>query len=392
MTSLLTRFARGVPQRLFAAVVAIVLLLAVCSSVANAAGTDCADAGLCIENARFSATLTDFRSVRGSSNNRPLSATIRFRNRSDQPLILGYVDGSASVLDDQGNPYRMQSARVGLRGLGVITRQQFDPKFRLAPGEIADAKIDVNAFIGGIVGTVYDFEFAVREIESVPGNQFRLGRETLIRYAGLRSGLPGRNVTPVAVPAATGAGNGAAPPPGIDPCQGIAQCVANGPLMARVERLQAEAVQGNNQGVIVRIAFRNLADVPMILNYKQSTGSMLDEHGQRYIVDSRRATDVQGMPVSTPSRASSQFTLAPGQSRSATFRYTRFVGRTPVGSSYAPELAVEQYELLPSNQLRLVREYALAFAPQRAGSGGATTPQDLGDALKQLRDQLKNRN
>lgn len=347
-----------------------------------AAGKECADESVCMENTRFSATLTDFRAVRGTSNNRPLSATVRFRNKSDQPLILGYVDGSANVLDDQGNRYRMQNTRTGLRGLGVITRQQFDSKFELSPGESADAKIDVSAFISGIVGTVYEFEFAVREIESVPGNQFKFGRETVIRYVGLGSGLQGRAIAASSDSSGSVAG---------DPCQGTAQCVTNGPLMARVERVQAEAVQGNNQGIVVRIAFRNLSDAPMILNYKQKTGAMLDEYGQRYTVDWRRTTDVQGMPVSTRDRASSQFTLAPGQSRSASFRYTRFVGRTALGTSFAPELAVEHYELLPSNQLRLLREYVLAFAPQRAGTGAAATPQDLGEALKNLRDQLRKR-
>ncbi|HSM23038.1 MAG TPA: hypothetical protein VK876_12615 [Rubrivivax sp.] len=350
--------------------------------------------GTCQETPRFSATLTDFRVLQTGNANRPLSATLRLRNKTAEPLTLVYVDGSAAALDDQGQRYTMQNTRSGLRGLGVATRREFDPRFTLAPGEAADVRLEVSAFIRGVYGTVFDFDFAVREVESLPGGQHRLGRETVLRFAALRDGSGQGAAAAVAPRATAAAGDPAttvgAPAVSAEACRGQPNCVVNGPLAAQVERLQPEAVKGNNQGIVVTVSFRNLSAAPMILNYKQSTGTLLDNHGQRYTVDSRRASDVQGMPVSTRAKASSQFTLAPGESRQAQFRYTRFVGKTPVGTAFSPALAVEQYELLPSNQLRLVREYALDFGAVSgiAGASGASA-QDLQRALQSLGDLFK---
>lgn len=326
-----------------------------------AVAQDCRGSEPCIENPRFSATLSDFRVLQTGTKNRPLAATLRLRNKTGAPLTLVYVSGSAVALDDQGTRYTMPNTRTGLRGLGAATRQSFDPRFTLAPGEAGDARIEVTAFVKGIHGTRFDLELALREVEPLPGGQQRLGRETLLRYTGLRDGVA------AARPAAAAANGGAAPG---DACQGRPGCVVNGALAAHVERLAPEAVKGNNQGIVVGVVFHNRSAEPMILNYKQDTGVMLDELGQRYTVDSRRRSDVQGIPVSTRERASSQFTLAPGESRRAQFRYTRFVGKTRIGTRFTPSLAVEQYELLPSNQLRLQREYALDFGAQGAAGGG----------------------
>ena len=94
---------------------------------------------------------------------------------------------------------------------------------------------------------------------------------------------------------------------------------------------------------------------------------------------------VRGMPVATRQSASSQFTLAPGEARQAAFDFRRFTGRVPAGQRLRPSLAVEQYELLPSGQLQLQREYALSFG--EVGAGVALGPP--GDALKRLGEVLR---
>jgi hypothetical protein len=377
-----------------AACLAAVVLGAGSALPAAAQTTGCDNAPHCRETTRFTATLSDFRVLRGAGNNRPLRATLRFHNRGSRPLVLTYVDGSASAVDDQGHRYQMQNSSRALRGLGVATRRAFDPRFTLAPGESADSTVEVSAFIKGIYGTRFDLSLSVREVEPLPGQQARLGRETVLRYTGLSDGSgdrPGGS----GGPADAGGGTSAvAQPPASPPtlsgadtdtaCHGQTPCVVNGPLAAHVQGLQVEAPRNNAQGVIVTVAFRNISAAPMVLNYKQSSGTMLDEHGQQYRVDWRYDDAVQGMPVSTRSRASSQFTLAPGETRSARFRYTRYIGKTPLGSTFSPALAVEQYELLPSNQLRLVREYALDFGA--VAGGGAT---DLRRALKGLGELFK---
>jgi hypothetical protein len=159
-------------------------------------------------------------------------------------------------------------------------------------------------------------------------------------------------------------------------------------VLAKLVGVQSAAPAGNNHLVTVRIAFQNIGPAPLILNYKESTGDMLDERGEKYIVDSRYRESVQGIPVSTRTRASSQFTLQPGESRTAAFIYRRFVGNVPAGTVFSPSLAVEQYELQASNQLKLEREYALSFGEVRGGAG----LQNLNDAVKGLRELFKIKN
>lgn len=362
-------------------VLSFVLMLPGFVSFQAHAATLCQERSTCMETQRFAANLVDFRTIKTNNAYRLANTTIRFTNKTEQVLILGYVDGSARVIDDQGNRYQIQSNRTDLKGLGVVTRNQFDPTFTLGPGESAEAVITTRWFSrSAIIGTVFDFDAAIREIEKTPGGH-KLGREHVIRFSGLRDGMRG---APVAVNVASASGDVASGAADGDACGGNPACKVSGPVVATLTRLQPEAVQGNNQGIVVSVNFRNTSNAPMILNYKVDTGTLLDEHGQRYTVDSRRKTDVQGIPVATRNSASSQFQLAPGEARSANFRYTRFVGKTPVGNTFSADLAVEQYELLPSNQLKLVREHAFNFPAQRAGGA-----QDIGRALKELGNLFK---
>ncbi|MCP5285745.1 MAG: hypothetical protein H6933_12680 [Burkholderiaceae bacterium] len=387
---------------------ATVLLLGAGTALASApaiAQGMCPGELLCRQVPGFTATVTEFRVSPNTQGNRPVNLAVRFTNRGSKPLVLGYVDGTATAYDDRGNAYKLQNSRK-LTGIGRIERNRFDPKFTLAPGESADARMELNFFVNRnvIVGTAFDLELSVREIDPLPGQQYRLGREHALSWPGLRHGSGGQAPALAApavagtapVPADTGAPAAARPPAAAvgDACGGAPYCMVNGPVLARVVGMAPAAPKGNNQEVTVRIAFQNLGDVPMILNYKQGTGIMLDEKGERYIVDSRYRESVQGMPVSTRERASSQFTLAAGESRTAAFIFRRYVGRVPPGTVFAPQLAVEQYQLLPSNQLQLVREYALGFGEVPGGGalgGAAADLQQLGNAINALGELFKKR-
>jgi hypothetical protein len=353
----------------------------------------CPGEPLCRQTSSFTATVTEFRVSPNTLGNRPIQVAVRFTNRTERPLILGYVDRSAAAFDDRGNKYELQNS-AKLTGIGRIERQRFDPKFTLGPGESADARMELNFFVNRnvIVGTGFDLEMSVREIEPLPGNQYRLGREHALSWQHLSNGARGRAPAQAAAaaPPAQEAARIAAPAPPApagDPCAGVAHCTASGPVLAKIVGA-TPSTKGNNHHVTMRIAFQNLGSTPLILTYKYNTGHAIDEHGQRYDVDSRDRTSVQGIPVSTRDRASSQFTLAPGESRTASFDFRRFTGKVPAGTVLSPSIAVEQYELLPSNQLKLQREYALGFGEVRGGAD----PRQLGNALKDLGKLLRGKN
>ncbi|MFN3304780.1 MAG: hypothetical protein ACK44A_13815 [Roseateles sp.] len=353
--------------------------LALTASFAATAQGMCPGEPLCRQTASFTATVTDFRVSPATQGNRPVDVTLRFTNLTSQPLILGQVAGTAAAYDDRGHRYTLQNPRL-LTGMGLVERNRFDPKFTLGPGESADARMTLNFYAKSVVvGTRFDLEMSVREIEPLPGQQYRLGREHALSWQSL-----GQSATAASTPAGPVAALPQALPAG-DACQGQAHCAASGPVLARLVGA-TPSTRGNYHYVTMRIAFQNQGSEPLILNYKQKTGQAIDERGERYEVDTYREA-VQGMPVATRQQASSQFTLAPGESRTAAFEFRRFTGKVAAGRLLTPSIAVEQYALLPSNQLQLMREHALSFGSVPAGGG--LQPQQLGDALRNLGEALK---
>jgi hypothetical protein len=143
----------------------------------------------CAEVSSFVATVTDFReSLNGGE--RVVGVTVRFRNRTSGPLTLGYVSGSGVVTDDRGNRYTTDNYGGNVRGLGVIARGgQIDPKFSLRAGESGDARFEFTWSGGALFGTRFVVELAVREIQALGGDQWRLGQEHALHFRGF--GEPG---------------------------------------------------------------------------------------------------------------------------------------------------------------------------------------------------------
>ncbi len=343
----------------------------------------------CTEVSTFAATLNDFRTST-YGNNRRLTATVSFFNKTDRPLILGYVDDSGVALDEHGNRYTVSGAGSGaVRGIGEIQRNTFDPKFILQPGERSDARFELNWFAGNsIAGITFGLDLAIREIDSVTGNQYRLGREHSLRFPNLRDGAGVNAAVAPAAPAVAGpAATSAAIATTADPCAGNARCYATGPFVAEIVQLASAQPQGNNHAVRVNVRLRNLSNQPLILAYQQNSGTMLDNYGQRYTVDWRDNANVSGIGQSSRQKADPQFVLSPGEARTATFNYTRYVGKTAVGTVFSPDLVFEQLEILPSNQIRSVRDYNVSFVNIAAGGGGEV--QSVNDAARQLSEGLK---
>jgi len=154
------------------------------TSVTSASTRSCGGNPRCDQVSSFVATATDLReSVIGGASDptRVVGLTVRFRNTTVGPLILGYVLGSGVVTDDRGNRYTTGS----VRGLGVIGGGPIDAKFVLRAGQSGDARFEFMwASRGTIFGTRFVVELTVREIESLAGNQWRLGQEHSLHFRG----------------------------------------------------------------------------------------------------------------------------------------------------------------------------------------------------------------
>lgn len=323
--------------------------------------TACANQPTCIELRKFAVTVADFQESKQGLN-RLVTATVRFRNTSTRPLILGYLKESGIATDDRGNRYVVYGA---VRGIGEITTREFDPKFVLEPGESSEARFEFMWRPSGrdIYGTTYDIDLAVREIDPVASNQHRLGLEHSLRFRRLNS-----SVVAGAAEIAT----------------------TTDPFTADVVQLTPSRVSRHHV-LQINVRFRNVSTEPIILGYSARSSGAIDNYGNRYHWGRAGTHDVsvKGMGIVDARKADPQFVLQPGQSRNATFQVIRYdVGTTAIGTAFTYDLAVEQLQLLPSQQVQSVRQYSLNFPSLAAGAQPAAA-ENLNDAVKALKDIFK---
>jgi len=170
----------------------------------------CGNQPLCYETQDFAATITEFRSSEAGGY-KLLDAIVRFQNKINQPVILGYVDGSGSAIDDRGNRFLINSGNGGVRAMGVLVGNNIDPKFTLRPGGYSDARFEFYWVKGQLQGVTYEIELSIREINRMEGNQYVVAGESLLHYQGLTNGV---GVTaPMTAPGGTMGGQAPAPMP-----------------------------------------------------------------------------------------------------------------------------------------------------------------------------------
>ena len=337
----------------------------------------------CTAVREFSAVTTSFKQTTVDVRTRSIAVTVRFTNLTPKPLILGYVSGSGVITDDRGNRYLVPSA-AAIRGIGEIQGNTFDGTFTLEPGEWSDARFEylLRMTSGLILGTTYEMEMAVREIDRLPGEQFRLGKEHAIRWerAGIMNVAAGITTPPVAgTPVATAvapaptepAAASAPPPPPVDNCLGKSRCYDAGSFSVEVGRLTASIVGGRHHVITFTVKIRNLSAQHLILGYKAGSNAGTDDLGNRYYYGRAGTVDgsVKGIGYVTSRSADPQFALRPGQSRDVNVSLIRYeAARRPIGTQFSWDAALLELEILPSRQIREVREFAVGVSGLSEGA------------------------
>lgn len=144
----------------------------------------CGDQKFCYETGDFAATVTNFRTS-VVSYYRLIDATLRFQNKTDKPLILGYANASGVAVDERGNRYGVGGPN-GFRGIGLVNGGNFDPRFVIAPGSSSDARFELTWAPGpALVGTTFELDMTVNKINTVEGGQHTLGGEFPLTFRGL---------------------------------------------------------------------------------------------------------------------------------------------------------------------------------------------------------------
>lgn len=131
---------------------------------------------------------------------------LRFRNVSNQPLILAYKGGTSSATDNLGNPYywgRAGTYDTSFQGIGVIGRT-VDPSFTLQPGEARDATFTLVRFNpprNSILGAAFTYDVVIGRVELMSnGQQVRVAREYSLNFQNI--GLAGAMAGPASAPPA----------------------------------------------------------------------------------------------------------------------------------------------------------------------------------------------
>jgi hypothetical protein len=147
----------------------------------------CGGQPLCVETSDFTATVTSFRtSFVGSS--RIINVSVRFQNRTMQPLVLGYVANSGITTDERGNRYIVYGGN-GFRGIGLVYGNTFDARLTLRPAGSGDAQFEMHLqATPQNAGQTFSVDLTIDEINTT-GNQPALGGEFPLHFEGLANGV-----------------------------------------------------------------------------------------------------------------------------------------------------------------------------------------------------------
>ncbi|HWD38871.1 MAG TPA: hypothetical protein VG944_08490 [Fimbriimonas sp.] len=300
-----------------------------------------ASAGAVVQTHPYEAEVTSFQTSLGANGWHYLTATVHFRNMTDHELILGCDMGHVSATDDQGNKYGLLLSR----GIGAVTATTFDPKFKLKPNGGGDALFDMRwrGDRSSVVGTTFDLNLTTQLIEPSGADRYKLGSTRILDMPGLKSGM-------------------FAPPQGAPPISD--RTVDAGPFTAKITRAKA-TISGNRRWTTTEmtIQFTNTSDKPLILAYEGESSFGTDEQGNRYGYGTAGThdTSVSGIGMVGGASADPSFVLQPGESREANFSVARRLTRDPNGTQLAYYVALGQLEVLPSRQVRQLRQFSLTF-------------------------------
>lgn len=354
----------------------------------------CPAGRLCDEVPSFAAAITDFKTSQYDQSTKAVSATIRFVNKTNRPLILGYVRNASVAINEAGNRYTIEQP-ANVRGIAEIAGGQFDPKFTVQPGQAADARFefwwrwDGRAIIGQ---RAWDIDLTIREVNEVAPGQYRFGQEHALQFKGVAAGnmtsaAPAggslATVSGAAAPGAAPAAPAATPAPAAqvqanlpDACAGKIRCFDAGPFSAEILTATATREQAARpwHTVSMNVRFTNKTNAPIILAYVVPSGVLIDDLGNRY-TPAGAPNDAKGIGKVQARSADPQFVLRPGESRQATLGQARVMRGTPtatvIGSSYTFDVSIAELEVIYNGQqVRTVREHTMTF-PSFALTGGA---------------------
>lgn len=291
------------------------------------------------EKANFVATVTSFQTyIAGQANHHYAAAVVHFRNKADHPLILGLNRDATKGSDEQGNSYHVVQAY----GIGSVSNSDIDPKFVLPAKGTGDALIVLSWQGNQVFGVTFDVHMAVKELSKLSGDEYKIGPESTLEFSGLKTGfsLTGENAPEVSK-----------------------HVVDAGPFTARITR--SKFGKGSYSYPVAgdfTVELENKSDKPITLAIEHDSITGSDDEGNFYggMNGPGGFATPSGIGLVSKEKADPQFVLAPGEVKE--FHLTIGRGRSrSAGSEFALNFALEALEILPSKQIREVRQYSVTF-------------------------------
>jgi len=327
--------------------------------------------GVCVTSGPFAAEIIGLTpsTLPYSTPVDALQARVRFRNLTNQPLILAYNAGSAVITDNFGSRYASDTPAHGdgAKGIGIARDHQADPQFVLGPGASGDATFSASRGRARTdrVGETMSFDMTIAHLEILPGQQIRTVRDYSLGFTNL-SPAAVNNATAVA-PATGGSTTAQA-----DACAGKPRCYHAGPFMAEITGLASSSLPYSQPVDVLqaKVRFRNLTNQPITLGYAHGSALIIDNFGNRYSsVTPAYGDGAKGIGIVRNDQADPQFVLGPGASGDVMFSLSRGRARTDrVGATFTLDMTIAQLEVLDSRQVRTVRDYAVGV-PNLTASG-----------------------
>jgi serine/threonine protein kinase len=282
-----------------------------------------------------------------SSVERWVTVTLQVRNSGSQPMALAYKTATAQLTDNTGHRYE-NDRRLGqqtVHGIGIITPQATNAQLMLAPMETRDIILDNSANIPGrdTIGTVYDYDIELIELEPLPARQFRQVRAHAVSLHDLRDAVPA-----VVERAATDTMRYAT----------AGFTVSLGEVTAK----ETPYTGTHDRLMTITLSIRNDRDKPLILGYHAGSERLTDEAGHHFDGDARHGERyVTGIGLVRENSADGRFVLNPGESKTATFLNQVNIRNGEPSRAYSFDLVLDELERYPSGQVLPIHSYVVAF-------------------------------
>lgn len=154
----------------------------------------CEGRARCAASGPFMAQIMELTSAPKPTGGKPhnVRLNLRFRNVTDEPIVLAYVAGTSALFDTNGNQYTwVRSTRydVSATGIGLVQGRQIDPQFVLKPGEARDATFQVTrpAPAADTIGPPATYDLTIAQVEAPQNVPPRSKAQFALHFTGLET-------------------------------------------------------------------------------------------------------------------------------------------------------------------------------------------------------------